>query len=186
MSRHEEITRLLASWREGDQEALEQVSDLVYRELKRLARGQMASERPGHTLQTTALVNEAVIGMMGADIDYQDRNHFMVVAARMMRRILIDHARSRQRDKRGRGVQPITLKEDLHGAESWSADILALDVALNRLAEFDERKARIIEGQHFAGFSIGQLADLLGVSQRTVERDAQLARAWLAKQLNTG
>lgn len=183
MSRQGEITRLLSTWREGDREALEQVSDIVYQELKRLARGKMASERQGHTLQTTALVNEAVIGMMGADIDYQDRNHFMVVAARMMRRILIDHARSRLRTKRGSGVQPVTLNEELQGAETWSADILALDEALNRLAEFDERKAKIIEGQYFAGLSAAQLADLLDVSERTVERDAQLARAWLSRRL---
>lgn len=184
MSRQDEITRLLSTWREGDLEALEEVSDLVYNELKRLARGHMASERPGHTLQTTALVNEAVLGMIGADIDYQSRNHFMVVAARMMRRILIDHARARLRTKRGGGMEPITLNEELQGSQTWSADILSLDEALTRLAELDERKASIIEGQYFAGLSSAQLADLLGVSQRTVEREAQLARAWLASKLS--
>lgn len=183
MPRRDEITRLLSTWRDGDREALEQVSDLVYQELKRLARGKMSKERPGHTLQTTALVNEAVIGMMGADIEYQDRNHFMVVAARMMRRILIDHARSKQRAKRGSGMRPVTLNEKLQGAETWSADILALDDALNRLEAFDARKAKIIEGQYFAGLSTAQLADLLDVSERTVERDARLARAWLARKL---
>lgn len=183
MFRQDEITRLLSTWRDGDREALEQVSDLVYHELKRLARGKMARERPGHTLQTTALVNEAVVGMMGADIDYQDRNHFMVVAARMMRRVLIDHARSKLRAKRGGGIEPVTLNEELQGAETWSADILALDEALTELAEFDERKSKIIEGQYFAGLTTTQLADLTGVSERTVERDAQLARAWLAKRL---
>jgi RNA polymerase sigma factor (TIGR02999 family) len=184
ISRQAEVTQLLSSWRSGDSDALDKVSEIVYAELKRLAHSHMAKERLAHTLQTTALVGEAFIRIVDADIDYQSRNHFMVIAARMMRRILIDHARSRQRQKRGDGLQRVTLNEALDGYAAPSADILSLDESLTRLAEFDETKATIIECQYFAGLSSAQMAEFLGLSKRTVEREAQLARAWLQMQLS--
>ena len=182
-SRHTEITQLLSSWQEGDDEALEQVSEIVYGELRRLAHSYMAGERSGHTLQTTALVSEAYLRIIDAEIDYESRNHFMVIAARMMRRILVDHARSKKRKKRGDGLQRVTFMDSMDGNDAPSADILTLDECLNRLAEFDQRKADVIEYQYFAGMSAAQIAETLNISTRTVEREAQLARAWLKTQM---
>ena len=183
-SRQTDVTQLLSAWQGGDANAFVEVSEIVHAELKRLAHGQMSGERSGHTLQTTALVNEAYLRIVDSDVDYQNRKHFMVVAAKMMRRILIDHARTRNRQKRGDGLQRVTFNEALDGQEAPSVDILSLDAALSKLAEFDQRKAAIVEYQYFAGLATAQVAELLEVSPRTVEREAQLARAWLRMEMS--
>lgn len=179
----DEITRLLSEWQDGDGQALEQVSEIIYAELKRLARGHMAGERPGHTLQTTALVGEAYLRLMIADVAFEDRRHFMVVASRMMRRVLIDHARSRQAAKRGNAARAVTLDDATAATPAPAVGVLDLDDALNRLAVFDERKATILELQYFGGLPVAEVAEILESSKRTIEREATLARAWLQSEL---
>jgi RNA polymerase sigma factor (TIGR02999 family) len=177
------VTQLLHEWRAGNREALNQLTSLVYDELRRLAGHHMKSERTSHTLQPTALVNEAYLRLVEMDVSWQDRSHFFAVAARLMRRILVDHAKGRRREKRGGGQLRVTLDERI-GASEPDADILALEDAITTLSTFDERKVRIIELHFFAGLTYDEMAEALGISAATVHRELRLAKAWLYHQLN--
>lgn len=184
MSTQARFTQMLVSYKEGEPGALNAISEMVYDELRRMARSYMSGESHGHTMQATELVNEAFVRMVNPDIDYKNRLHFLSIAATMMRRILIDHARAKQRFKRGANWQQITLNEEILGQDALSADILMLDDALNKLAGMDQRKAMIIEQQYFAGMSARQIADGMDLSSRTVEREAQFSRAWLLSYMS--
>lgn len=186
MSKDQNVTYLLESWQGGNDDALAELSGLVYGELQRLARKHMAGERENHTLQATALVNEAFVRLINANVGYQNRAHFYTLAGRMMRRILVDHARSLKREKRGAGIKPVTLHESVMQHAEAPVDLLELNAALESLARFDNRKAQILELQFFAGLSTKEIAEVVGVSTRTVERDAHLAKAWLHRELSPG
>ena len=178
------VTQLLRAWGDGDAGALEQLAPLVEAELRRLARGYMARERQGHTLQTTALVNEAFLRLTDArHIRWQDRAHFLAISARLMRRVLVDHARSRGYRKRGGGAERVTLDEGLVAAPAVALDVVALDRALEALAAVDGRKSRIIELRFFGGLSVEETAEALHVSPDTVKRDWRLAKLWLLREL---
>ncbi|MBE9564240.1 MAG: sigma-70 family RNA polymerase sigma factor, partial [Proteobacteria bacterium] len=170
---------------QGNEFALNELSEQVYTELRRLANKYMLAERSNHTLQATSLVNEAFIRLVKAELSYQDRNHFFSLAGRMMRRILVDHARSIKRDKRGSGVQQLTLHESIIQNNDSPQSILDLHEALESLSEFDSRKAEILELQFFAGLTVKEIADVIKVSPRTVERDIQFAKAWLHQRLSS-
>ena len=177
------VTALLFAWRGGDDGALEQLVPLVHEELHRIARGCMKGERAGHSLQATALVNEAYLRLMGAQqVDWQNRVHFLAVSARLMRRILVDFARSKKYQKRGGGAEPVTLDEGLVVSEP-GRDLVALDEALDALAKMDERKSKVVEMRFFGGLSVEETAAALGVSPDTVMRDWRLAKAWLLREL---
>lgn len=179
-----EITQLLKAWGEGDPSALDQLAPLVYAELHRLARGYMRGEREGHLLQTTALINEAWVRLIDwQDARWQNRAHFFGVAAQMMRRILVDFARERGASKRGGSAQQVVLEEAVLVSANRSADIIALDEALNTLADFDARKSRIVEMRFFGGLDVEETAAVLKLSSRTVKREWNLARAWLYQEL---
>ncbi|MCA9739433.1 MAG: sigma-70 family RNA polymerase sigma factor [Gemmatimonadetes bacterium] len=178
------VTRLLRDFQSGDPHAGDQLYPLIYRELRRLAGSFMARERPGHTLQATVLVHEAFIRLAGQRrSEWQNRSHFMSIAASAMRRILVDHARSRGAEKRGGGRDPLTLHEDLSLSPTGDVDVLALHAALERLTELDARQGRVVELRFFAGLSVEEVADLLGISTPTVKRDWRHARAWLKREL---
>jgi RNA polymerase sigma factor (TIGR02999 family) len=180
-----EVTRLLHAWQDGRNQAFDDLLPLVYNELRRIARSAMRGERDDHTLQTTALVHEAYLRLVGTDVAWQGSGHFMRVAARAMRRILVDHARSRSRQKRGQGEAPVsldTLEEILPGG-SQPDDVLELDQALDRLSALEERKAQAVELHYFGGLSYEEVAQALDVSPATVHRDLRMARAWLYKEL---
>ena len=181
-----EVSRLLVAWRQGDPHALERLLPLVYDELRRLARSQMRGERPDHTLQTTALVHEAYLRLCGADVAWEGRVHFLAVAATVMRRVLVDHARARGRAKRGGGVTPVALDESLAGSPDRPDAIVALDEAIERLSALDERKARAVELHFFGGLTYDETAAALGVSPATVDRELRLAKAWLYHELRPG
>lgn len=185
MTTDSNITLLLKSWQDGNDEALKQLSTQVYNELQRLAQKYMSSERANHTLQPTALVNEAFVRLISAEVSFQNRAHFFSLAGRMMRHILVDHARSLNRDKRGAGLQHLTLHESVIENKNASNDLLDLHDALETLSRFDSRKAEILELQFFAGLTIKEIAETVGVSSRTVERDIQLAKAWLHRELSS-
>jgi RNA polymerase sigma factor (TIGR02999 family) len=172
------VTLLLRRLSAGEEAALAQVIPLVYDELLRLARLHMRRERTGHTLEPTALVHEAYARLAGADLTLQDRRHFFAVASRAMRRILVDHARTRGSLKRGEGAARTTLGEEIPAPEAGT-DVLELDEALTRLAQVDERKARVVELHYFGGLSHEEIAEVLDVSPATVDRDLRFARAWL-------
>lgn len=182
------VTSLLSAWREGDATALDRLVPLVHAELRRLARRQMAGERPGHTLQTTALVNEAYMRLSDLQrVEWQDRGHFFAMAARLMRRILVDHARARRVQKRGDGVRPAAIDAARSVAiPARSIDLLALDEALTALAALDERKAQVVELRYFGGLTAGETAAALEVSEETVHRDWRLAKLWLLRTLGAG
>lgn len=181
----EEVSELLADWSGGDREALDKLMPLVYDELRRLAHRHMAHERAGHTLQTTALVNEVYLKLMNErGMRWQSRSHFLAVAATLMRYILVDYARGHARDKRGGGAQQVTLDEALLVSEENVADMLALDEALKKLASFDERKSRIAELRYFAGLTVEETGEVLSVSPETVMRDWRMASAWLRRELS--
>jgi RNA polymerase sigma factor (TIGR02999 family) len=180
------ITALLRQWRGGDEGALERLVPLVQNELKSVARRHLSGERRDHTLQPTALVNEAYLKLFRADVEWQDRAHFLAVAARIMRRVLIDHARTRRRDKRGGGWSRLSVSAAGEQVAQTQVDVLELDDALERLAAFDERKSRILELTHFGGLSYDALGEALEVSPATVHRELRLARAWLRRELGTG
>lgn len=184
-ARSEDITKLLHEWRDGDVEAFDKVTQYVYEDLRRRAAAYMRAERPGHSLQTTGLVHEAFIKLVDKkEIDWQDRNHFFAVAAQAMRRILVDHARTRKREKRGGNNEDLPLDEARQASGNVSRiDLVALDEALGRLATFDERQARIVELKYFGGMTLDETAEVLGTSRETVKRDWQIARAWLRQQL---
>jgi RNA polymerase sigma factor (TIGR02999 family) len=178
------LTALLLEWSKGDENALERLVPLVHRELKLIARRCMAGERAGHSLQATALVNEAYVRLIdGKAVQWQDRAHFLAVAARVMRRILVDHARSRGYKKRGGGAARVTLDEALVVASDSRQDFVALDDALQALAAFDERKSRVIELRFFGGLTVEETAAVLNVSRDTVMRDWRLAKAWMQREM---
>ncbi len=180
------ITLLLQKWRRGDSDAFDELTEYVYQDLRRRASGYLRQERPGHTLQTTGLVHEAFIKLVDKqEVEWHDRNHFFAIAAQVMRRILIDHARSRKRQKRGGKDEDLPLDEVRRVPSAASrVDLIALDEALTRLATFDERQAQIVELKYFGGLTLDETAGVLGVSPVTVKRDWQLARAWLRAQLS--
>jgi RNA polymerase sigma factor (TIGR02999 family) len=185
--RHE-VTRLLLAWNAGDQAALEELAAAVEAELRRLARGFMRHERAGHTLQTTALVNEAFLRLVDQRrIEWRNRAHFFAIAARMMRRVLVDHARRRLRQRRGGDVMTIALDVvgDATAASSWSdpADVLAVNDALTRLEALDARQSEIVELRVFGGLSNPQIGEVTGVSERTVKREWSVAKLWLHREL---
>jgi len=180
-----EITQLLQAWRQGDERALEKLTPQVYRELHLAAKRCMARERDGHTLQTTALINELYLRLSDLKlIDWQNRAHFFALCARQMRRILTDQARARQSHKRGGGVEPVLFDEALMVAPETSTDLVAVDDALNRLAKVDERKSQVVEMRFFGGLSVEETAEVLKVSPETVMRDWRLAKAWLLRELS--
>ncbi|MEZ4415355.1 MAG: sigma-70 family RNA polymerase sigma factor [Gemmatimonadota bacterium] len=184
MSSVHEATRLFAAWRSGDEASLERLLPLIYEELRRLAGRYMRSERPDHTLQPTALVNEAYLRLLDADLSFTDRAHFFRIAAQVMRRILVDHARLKQAEKRGgKGAVAVTLDEGLLVHDTAPQVILDIDEALARLAQQDERKAKVVELFYFGGLSYDESAEALGISPATVHRDLQFAKAWLYREL---
>ncbi len=174
----------MRAWGDGDDGALEQLTPLVEAELRRLARAYMARERRGHTLQTTALVNEAFLRLTDARrVRWEDRAHFLGVSARLMRRVLVDHARSRGYRKRGGGAQRVTLDDELAAVPALALDVVALDRALDALAAVDARKSRVIELRFFGGLTVEETAEVLRVSADTVKRDWRLAKLWLLREL---
>jgi len=180
-----EITNLLVAWSDGDDAALNQLAPLIHAELHRLAHRYMSRERPGHLLQTSALINEAYIRLIDwKNVRWQNRAHFFGVAAQLMRRILVDFARDRQYLKRGGGVVQVSLSEAGSFVIQRSADFVALDEALKALAEIDPRKVKVVELRFFAGLSVEEVAELLKVSKETVMRDWRLAKAWLLRALD--
>ena len=180
-----EITQLLQAWGNGDQWALEKLTPLVYEELHKAAQRYMAREGTGHTLQTTALVNEVYLRLVDVrEVTWQNRAHFFAVCAKLMRRILTDFARSRRYLKRGGDAQHVSLDEALVVSEEPRADVLALDDALNGLAAFDERKGKVVELRFFGGLTVEETAEVLNVSPDTVLRDWRLAKDWLVRELS--
>ena len=181
-----EVTQLLVAWSNGDQVARDQLMSAVYQELHRLAHRYMKRESPGHTLQTSALVNEAFLRLVDQrEVRWQNRAHFYGIAAQMMRRILVDYARNRRAAKRGGGAREMSLDEALIVSDERSAEVMALDETLKRLAEFDPRKSKIVEFRFFGGLSIEETAEVLAVSPGTVMRDWTLAKAWLRREMST-
>src|SRR5215472_4606980 len=179
-----EVTQLLRAWSGGDQEALEKLTPLVYEELRRAAHRYMAQERPGHTLQTTALVNEVYLRLVDVRrVTWQDRAHFLAVCARLMRRVLTDFARSRGYLKRGGDSPRIALDEALLVSREPPAALMALDDRLKALAAFDPRKSEVVELRFFGGLSVDETAEVLKVSPDTVKRDWKLARVWLLEEM---
>jgi RNA polymerase sigma factor (TIGR02999 family) len=179
-----EITQLLGAWSAGDERAFEKLMPLVYDELHRLAQAYMGRERPGHVLQTTALVHEAYLRLVDAGrASLQDRNHFFAVCAQLMRRILVDWARARLSHKRGGEVQMLNLDESLVVSPHAGADLVALDDALKALETVDPRKSKVIELRFFGGLSVQETAGALAVSEETVLRDWRLAKSWLRREL---
>ena len=182
-----DVTRLLLAWSDGDDAALQRLIPLVHAELRRLAGHYMARERQGHTLQTSALINEAYLRLVDArGVRWQNRAHFFGVSAQVMRRILVDFARARQNLKRGGGARPVLLDEAMVAAPERSADLLALDEAMERLAALSPRQSRVVELRYFGGLTEDEMANVLSVSPRTVRNDWALARAWLYRELGRG
>jgi len=183
----QEITELLVAWGNGDEAALDKLAPLVYQELRRLARGYLKRERPNHTLQTTALVHEAYLRLIDwKNVKWQNRAHFFGISAKLMRRILVDSARSRQYSKRGGQQRHVSLEEASVIAPGRPVDIVALDDALTGLAALDHRQSRVVELRFFGGLSIAETAEVLKVSEGTVRRDWSLAQAWLHRELSRG
>jgi RNA polymerase sigma factor (TIGR02999 family) len=181
----QDVSALLVAWRGGDRQAFDQLVPLVYGELHSLADRQLRRERPDHSLQTTALLHEAYFRLVGADVKWEGRVHFFAVAAQIMRRVLVDHARARARDKRGGGAVPVTLDDALVEGGS-SPDVLDLDEALGRLSALDERKARAVELHYFGGLTYDEVAVAMEISPATVHRELRLAKAWLYHALKSG
>jgi RNA polymerase sigma-70 factor (ECF subfamily) len=180
------VTELLLAWSEGDSSALDQLAPLVYQELHRLARYYMGQERPGHTLQATALVNEAYLRMVDVNrMRWQNRAHFFAVSAQMMRRILVEFARRRHRDKRGGDLPRVTLDEAMGVSADQETDLVALDDALGTLAAMDPRLGQVVELRFFGGLSVEETAEVLKVSAETVMRDWKTAKAWLLRELES-
>src|SRR5262245_18227299 len=180
----QEVTRLLLAWRNGDQEALERLTPLVYGELRRMAHRFMRRERPDHTLQTSALVNEAYLRLVDCrQVDWQNRAHFFGIAAQMMRQILIDHARGHARAKRGGAMRQVSFEETPVVSNGRSAEWIALDDALNDLAAFDLSKSQIVELRFFGGLTNYEVGEVMGMSLRTVEREWRKAKAWLRRAI---
>lgn len=183
-----EVTQLLLDWRNGDQGALEKLTALVYDELRWMAARYLRRERSDHTLQATALVNEVYLQLIGQpNADWRDRAHFFGIAARLMRQILVDHARAHAAAKRGGGEDALPLNEAIRAPEKTAPDVIALDDALDDalkdLAKHDERKSRIIELRYFGGLSMEEIAEVTGLSVATIRRDLRMAEAWLGRQI---
>jgi len=188
MERGDRITQLLQSWSEGDHGAMEQLMPLVFEELHRVARRYMSGERPGHTLQTTALVNETYLRLVNSDgANWEGRTHFFGVCAQMMRRILVDWTRARQALKRGGEARALDLdSEALAMVHQPGTDLVALDDALSALSAIDARKGRVVELRFFGGLSVKETAEILGISPETVQRDWKMAKSWLRRELTGG
>lgn len=183
-SSSQNVTQLLLDWRNGDGEALDRLMPLVYEELRRMANYYLRNERRDHTLQTSALVNEAYLRLVDHEnIAWQNRAHFFGVAAQAMRRVLVDHARSRNYQKRGGEAQQVSLDEAANVAEEKATELIALDDALQELAKIDSRKSRVVELRYFGGLSVEETAEALGISTITVMRDWNTAKAWLLREM---
>ncbi len=183
----DDVTRLLVRWSEGDKGALEELMPLVYNELRRLANYYLQRERKDHTLQSTALVHEAFLRLIDQrDVRWQNRAHFFGVASQMIRRILVDHARAHQTAKRGGGAYTLALDDALGAEQKRDLDLVALDDALNGLANLDPQQARIVELRFFTGLTIEETAEVVGISPATVKRDWNTAKAWLFRELSRG
>lgn len=184
MSSAHDVTRMLRDWRDGDQGALDKLIPVVYDELRRQAARYLRRERPGHTLQTTALIHEAYLRLVDQQrVEWQNRAHFYAIAARLMRQILVDHARKRQALKREAGDIKVPLEEAMLTSPDRSLDLVTLDEALTRLAVLDPQQSRVVELRYFSGLSVEETAEVLGVSSRTVKRDWNVAKAWLRQQV---
>jgi RNA polymerase sigma factor (TIGR02999 family) len=182
-----EVTQLLKAWTTGDEQALEKLTPLVYRQLHQVAQRYMAGERPGHALQTTALVNEVYLKLVDCQkMNWQDRAHFFAVSAQLMRRILIDFARSRGYQKRGGGAFHLSLDDTPTVCHEPDRNLVALDDALKQLAAVDQRKSKVVELRYFGGLSIKETAEVLGVSCDTVVREWRFAKIWLLRELSEG
>ena len=180
-----EVTQLLIDWSNGDTAALDKLVPLIHEELRRLAHHYMSRERPGHTLQTTALVDEAYLRLVNRkDVQWQNRAHFFAIAANLMRNILVDHARSHAYAKRGGGALKIELDEAMIVSQERAAEVVALDEALKELATFDEAQSRIVELRFFGGLTVEETAEAMGISPTTVKREWRTARAWLYDRLS--
>lgn len=177
------ITRLLEDWQAGDQKARDRATELLYDELRRLAAYHLGGERAGHSLQPTALVNDALLKLLGASAAWEDRRHFMSTASRCMRQVLVDHARSRLREKRGAGARHVTLRTDVPGESAQDIDVLSLHEALTDLAKQDVRKAQVIELIYFGGLTYDEVATVLEISKVTVHRELSFSKAWLGRAL---
>lgn len=176
---------LLARWRNGDAQVLESLTPLIYDNLRQIARRYMSQENTGHTLSATALVHEAYLRLLGADVPWQDKAHFLAVAAREMRRVLVDHARSSKRQKRGGEWRRVTLQNLDPAAETSTVDVVAIEDALQKLAAFDARKANVVDLIVFGGLTAIEAGEVLGVSEVTVRREWRMAKAWLGHELAT-
>ncbi len=183
----QEITALLRAWGGGDAAALERLTPVVYSELLRMARGYMRREGPDNSLQATALVHEAYLKLVDAHVaQWQDRAHFFAISARLMRRILVDAARAKDADKRGGGAVRVEINESIDGAPLADDQMIRLDDAMEALAKFDARKAKVVELRFFGGLSVEETAEVLKISAQSVMRDWKLARSWLAREMETG
>lgn len=183
----QEVTQLLADWGRGDKSAFDKLFPLVHEELRRIAQRQMSHERPGHTLQATALVNEAYLKLAGNEgFEWRDRAHFYAVCAQVMRHVLIDHARAHARDKRGGGAVQVSLNDAIALSEQRAEELVALDEALRSLEHLDPQKGRIVEMRYFGGLSIEETAEVLDISPRTVRREWRRAKAWLYRMISEG
>jgi RNA polymerase sigma factor (TIGR02999 family) len=184
MSRTHQITDLLQAWSKGDSHALSQLVPLVDHELRNIAHAYMSRERAGHTLQTTALVNEALMRFITADkISWESRTHFYSIVARRMRQILIEHAREQLTEKRGNRAEHVNVADATGLSSETSQELVILDEALTKLNSLDERKARVVEYRYFGGFTLAEVAELLRVSESTVEREWRVARSWLKREM---
>lgn len=181
-----QVTQLLRAWRNGDQAAFERLLPLVYDELRRLAGHYLRGERQGHTLQSAALVHEAYLQLLGQEIDWQSRAHFLGVAAQAMRRVLVDYARSRNYQKRGGQVAHVEIEAAATVALTQAGELVALDDALQGLEKLDPRKSRVVELRYFGGLSVEETAEVLGISVPTVVRDWNTAKAWLRREMSRG
>jgi len=178
------VTQLLVDWGNGDKEALDRLVPIVYDELRRQAARYLRHERAGHTLQTTALIHEAYLRLIDQkNVQWQNRAHFFGIAAQLMRRILVDHARTRKRAKRGGSGIRVPLEDAVAIARAPDLDVVALDEALNRLAEIDEQQGKIVELRFFSGLTVEETAEVLGISPATVKRDWSMAKAWLHREI---
>jgi RNA polymerase sigma factor (TIGR02999 family) len=180
------VTYLLQEWRRGDPQALDQLMPLVYDRLRAMAGSYLRSERPGHTLSTTAVVHEAFLRLVDTEVDWQDRAHFLAIAARVMRRVLVDHAKAHQREKRGGAPAQVSLDDVVLISPQASAQVQDLDEAITRLAAVDERKGRLLELFYFGGLSYEESAAAVGISEATVHRELKLAKAWIRHELAQG
>ncbi len=186
-SQRTDVTALLRAWSDGESSAADELMPIVLDELRRLARNMMRGERPGHTLQTTAVVNEAYMRLIDLNrVRWEDRAHFFAMSARLMRRVLVDHARSRNSIKRGGTLRRVSLEDSHLASEGDGHDLVQLDAALEALAAVDPRKSRVVELRFFGGLSVDETAHALKISPETVARDWRMAKAWLARELGAG